>query len=62
MVVILPLARRGQTFAIDGSGEQAGIFFRLENISQEGYSALMRAAAQNKILDSSATNGLLKRQ
>lgn len=34
IAVILPLARRGQTLAIDENGEWAAIFFLWNNISQ----------------------------
>lgn len=62
IAVILPLAIRGQTLAIYGSREQVRYFSGWDNISQKGHSVLMRVAAQNKILNSSAVNMPLERQ
>lgn len=64
IAVILPLAGRGQTLAIDGGGELADTFFKAEITFPNKVILLhlMRAEAQNKTLDVSAANLLLKRQ
>lgn len=65
IAVILPLARRGQTLAIDRGGELADTFFFKVEITFPNKVILfylMRIGAQNKTLDFSAANLLLKRQ